>query len=169
MHMPRAPFLAAALLALFTAASPVYADFPAAPVEAGTVELTGWLHVDDLSFDLTTVEADVNGMVLFAPVSRTGRFSLTLPVNAQAVLRFEHPGHLPKEVKVDTHFAGDGAVGQHARHLTFAVVLERERHMAGLDYAGPVGTIAFEKGGGCAAITKDRKLVPSRRQKPIVF
>lgn len=169
MHMPRSPFPVAALLALFAATSPAFADGPAAPVEAGTVQLTGWLHVDDLSFDLTTVEADVNGMVLFAPVSRTGRFSLTLPVNANAVLRFEHPGHLPKEVKVDTHFAGVGEPGQHARHINFAVVLEPERHMAGLDYAGPVGTIAFDKGGGCAAITKERKLVPTRRQKPIVF
>lgn len=165
MHVPHSPIFAAALLALFTTAPPILA----APVDAGTVELTGWLHVDDLSFDLTTVEADVNGMVLFAPVSRTGRFSLMLPINANAVLRFEHPGHLPKVVSVDTHFAGVGEVGQHTRHLHFAVVLERERHMAGLDYAGPVGTIAFDKGGGCAAITRERKLMPSRRQKPIVF
>ncbi len=94
---------------------------------------------------------------------------MTLPANAEAILRFEHPGHLPKEVVVDTHFAGDGEVGQHTRHISFAVVLEPERHMAGLDYAGPVGNIGFDKGGGCAVITRERKLVPSRRLKPMVF
>ena len=158
----------AALVALlFATTTPTLAiELPAA---AESVVLTGWLHVDDLSFDLTTVEADVNGALLYASGSRTGRFTLNLPINANAVLRFEHPGHLPKQVLVDTHFASDGEVGQHTRHISFAVVLEPQRHMAGLDYSGPVGSIAFDKGGGCAAITKERKLVPTRRQKPMVF
>ena len=158
----------AALVALlFATTTTALAEEP--PATAESVVLTGWLHVEDLSFDLTTVEADVNGAVLYAAVSKTGRFTLNLPINANAVLRFEHPGHLPKQVLVDTHFADAGEIGQHTRHISFAVVLEPERHMAGLDYAGPVGSIAFDKGGGCAAITKERTLVPSRRQKPMVF
>lgn len=131
--------------------------------------MTGWLHVVDYSFALTTVEAQVNGTVQYASVSRTGKFSLTLPADAEALLRFEHPGHLPKQILVDTHFAGDGEVGQQTRHVSIAVVLEPERHMAGLDYAGPVGKIAFDQGGGCTAITRERTMVPSRRLKPMVF
>ncbi|MBK9288438.1 MAG: hypothetical protein IPN38_12325 [Flavobacteriales bacterium] len=97
----------AALVALlFATTTTALAEEP--PATAESVVLTGWLHVEDLSFDLTTVEADVNGAVLYAAVSKTGRFTLNLPINANAVLRFEHPGHLPKQVLVDTHFADAG-------------------------------------------------------------
>ncbi len=157
----------AALIAFTTSTSAAAA--PSAPPMAQEVILTGWLHVVDYGFELTTVEAEVNGAVQYADVSRTGRFTLTVPANTEAILRFEHPGHLPKVVVVDTHFSGDGEVGQHTRHISFAVVLEPERFMAGQDYAGPVGSIGFDKGGGCAVISRERKLVPSRRLKPMVF
>jgi hypothetical protein len=159
--------LAALAAAALLAHAPAFADAP--PRNLDEVTLVGWLHVVDHDFALTTVEAEVNGTVLVAPVSRTGRFTLALPVNTEAVIRFDHPGHVAKEVKVDTHFAQDGEAGQHPRTIHMAVVLEQERHLAGYTYAGPVGSIGFEKGGGCVVVEKTRRMVPARRGKAIEF
>ncbi|HQW87043.1 MAG TPA: hypothetical protein PLH93_07655, partial [Flavobacteriales bacterium] len=92
------PALAACLIP-FTAAQ---ADPPTAPLASTTVELIGWLHVEALSFDQATVEVQVGGSVHTAAVSRTGRFDVLLPADTEVLVRFEHPGHLSKEVVVDT-------------------------------------------------------------------
>lgn len=163
-------YKALALAALLSASAPLHAIAPpTAPPMAEDVELTGWLHVDDYTFDLTTVEVQVDGAVQYAPVSRTGRFNVTLPANTEALIRVEHPGHLPKEVVVDTHHARAGEAGRNKRHITFAVVLDPERHMGGQEYAGPVAGIGFDQHGGCVAISHTKKVVPARRGKPMVF
>lgn len=43
--------------------------------------------------------------------------------------------------------------------------------MAGMDYAGPVGNVGFDKDGGCLAIEHTRTLVVGRgrSKKPMVF
>jgi hypothetical protein len=115
------------------------------------------------------VEVEVNGNVQTMHVSKTGRFSLSLPAGLEAVLRFEHPGHLTKEVLVDTHFARTGEPGKHKRHIRFAVILELECLLNNQHYAGPVGSITFDKEGGCAAVDHNRKLIPWRKNKPMVF
>ncbi len=143
---------------------------PPATAYDDAVILTGWLHVEDLSMSDVLVEVEVNGSSSFAPVSGSGRFTVVLPLDAEAVLRFEKPGHLTKEVLVDTHYAKDGELGQHrTRHVKFAVILELERHMGRLTYAGPVGSLGFDAGGGCVAVQKNRNLVPAQRQKVMVF
>lgn len=142
------------------------------PTKAGTEEavvLTGWLHVDDLTMTDVVVEVEVNGTVQVAPVSENGRFTVMLPADAEAVLRFEKPGHVPKEVTVNTHYLQYGGPRQRTRKVSFAVILELERRMAGLTYAGPVGSIGFEEGGGCLAVAHERSLVPARRHAPMVF
>ncbi len=131
--------------------------------------LTGWLHVDDLKMNEVVVEVEVDGTVELAHVTRTGRFSVELPVGTEATLRFEREGYQSKEVVVDTHFAQDGPMADRERSISFAVVLEPERCMGGQAYAGPVGTLGFEQGGGCVAVAHTRKLVPARRQTPMVF
>lgn len=159
-----------ALAMLLSASAPLHAMTPpAAPPMAEDVELTGWLQVDDYTFDLTTVEVQVDGTVQYAPVSRTGRFNVNLPANTEALIRVEHPGHLPKEVVVDTHHARSGEEGRNKRHITFAVVLDPERHMGDQEYAGPVAGIGFEQHSGRIAITHTKKVVPARRGKPMVF
>lgn len=140
-----------------------------ASADQEAVVLTGWLHVEDHSFSGATVAVKVNGAIRDAVVSETGRFTVTLPAGTDALLRFEMPGHLTKEVVVDTHFATLGEPGQRVRRVRFAVVMELERHMAGFRYQGPVGSIGFDQGGGCLAIARDRKLVPARRQATMVF
>ena len=102
-------------------------------------------------------------------MSETGRFELRLPANTEVVLRFEKPQHLPKEVVVNTTNARAGPAGRHKRHVKFAVILELERHMAGYSYHSPVGTIGFEKDGGCLAVTHKRDKIPPGRNKPMTF
>ena len=156
--------------ALFLNICTVKAASPPAKVAADeAVVLTGWLHVDDLTMTDVVVEVELNGTVQIAPVSANGRFTVTLPQNTEAVLRFEKPGHIAKEVTVDTHHMQAGGPTQRTRKLSFAVILELERRMGGLTYAGPVGNIGFEEGGGCVAVAHDRSLVPARRNAPMVF
>lgn len=144
---------------------------PVPAITYNDVTLTGWLHVDDYDFDDATVQVEVNGDVQTAHVSKTGRFDISLPAGTEATLRFEHPGHLTKEVVVDTRHARDGYVGRDVRHVRFAVILEQERYMGGNIYAGPVGNIGFDKDGGCLTVQHTRKLVVgrSRSKKPMVF
>lgn len=172
MRTPKTLLILAAQLALLTAAitpSRAAGPPPASAFEQA-VELTGWLHVEDYDFNDATVLLVLDGEVRSVPVSKTGRIELSLPVGTEAVLRFEHPGHLTKEVTVDTHHARDGHLGRDVRRVRFAVILEETRLMAGMDYAGPVGNMEFDKEGGCLAVQHTRTLVVGRgRNKPMVF
>ena len=144
---------------------------PGAPPALNDVTLTGWVHVGDYDFDDATVQVEVNGEVQTAHLSKTGRFDISLPSGTEAVLRFEHPGHLTKELLVDTRHARDGYLGRDTRHVKFAVILEQERYMGGQVYAGPVGNLGFDKNGGCLTVQHTNKLVVgrSRSRKPMVF
>lgn len=154
------------LLVLITVST---ARVEAAPPPAGrasdaTVELTGWLHVEDLTMKDVVLEVEVNGTVRTAHVTESGKFNIDLPADAAATLRFEKPGHVTKEVTVDTRNVEDGSFsGQKKRHVKFAVIMELERFMAGLTYAGPVGKIGFEQGGGCVAVAHTRQVEPARK------
>lgn len=163
--------LALALFLLFgfaQAATPPSSP-PTAAASEEAVVITGWLQVEGLTMKDVIVEVEVNGTTRIAPVSETGRFTVELPANAEVLLRFEKPGHLPKEVVVDTRHARDGEAGQRTRHVKFAVIMELERHMAGLTYPGPVGTLSFDNGGGCLAVAHDRNRVPAKRHATMVF
>lgn len=142
---------------------------PAGPPVEDAVVLTGWLHVEDHTWSDMVVEVKVNGTYSRAHVSETGRFTVQLPADAEVTLRFEKPGHLPKEVVVDTHHAQDGSPGQRVRRVKFAVIMELERRMGGLSYSGPVGMIGFEEGGGCLAVGHDRSLTRTKRPAVMEF
>jgi hypothetical protein len=157
----------AALLTLINTTA--LAGPPPGPPAEETVVLTGWLHVEGYTMSDVVIEVEVNGAYSTAHVSENGRFTVTLPAEADAKLRFEKPGHLPKEVLVDTHHATDGEPGQRVRRVKFAVIMELERRMAGLTYPGPVGSIGFDQGGGCLAVAHDRSLVKAKRQAVMVF
>lgn len=165
--------LAATMAALFSISDPALRAEgpPSPPASMNDVILTGWIHVGDYDFDEATVEVRVNGEVRTAPVSKTGRFDISLPSGTEATLRFEHPGHLTKELLVDTRHARDGYLGRDTRQVKFAVILEQERYMGGQVYAGPVGSLAFEKDGGCLTVQHTRTLVVGRThgRKPMVF
>lgn len=115
------------------------------------------------------LEVLVNGITQRGHVSESGRFTVLLPAETEAILRFQKEGHLTKEILVDTRHARDGEPGQRDRRVKFAVIMQKESHMAGYTYPGPVGAIGFESGGGCLAIAHDRALVPAPKQRPMVF
>lgn len=141
---------------------------PASPLDEAVV-LTGWLQTQDLTMAGVVVSIEVNGETQTTTVPESGRFDVSLPADVEATLRFEKPGHLPKEVVVDTHHVNDGGFDGRTRHVKFAVILELERRMGGLTYPGPVGSVGFDEGGGCMAVAHDRTLVPAGRDKIMVF
>ena len=171
METRNIPSLKASLLALFLmpAGIALAGVPPSGPSADEAVVLTGWLHVEDHTMTDVTLEVLVNGTVQVAHVSENGRFTVSLPADAEATLRFEKPGHLSKEVMVDTRHSQNGTFNQRTRRLKFAVVMQLERFMTGWTYTGPVGSIGFESGGGCLAVAHDRSLVPASRNVPMVF
>lgn len=145
------------------------AEAPPRPDAASDVILTGWLHVEDYFMDDMVVRIEVDGTTRTAPVSANGRFEISLPADREVVLRFEKPGHLAKEVVVNTSHARQGEPGKRKRHVRFAVIMELERHMAGFGYHSPVGTIGFDQDGGCLAVEHHREKVPPSRHQPMEF
>lgn len=139
------------------------------PGEAIEVNLIGFLHVSDQCMEDVALTVNRDGTSERVPVSRSGRFTVDLADNINATLHFEKPGHVCKDVTVDTHYAGMGWPGQGMRQVKFAVVLHPERAMAGLKYPGPVGSIGFDPESGSLTATHDLTVVPARRQKTMEF
>jgi hypothetical protein len=130
----------------------------AAPPVAETVILTGWLQAFDLNMSDISVEVIVHGRQRHVPVSECGRFTVVLPIDTEALLRIGKPGHLAKELLVDTHNASLHAARR--QHVKFGVILDLQRHMAGLAYAGPVASITFDRLDGALHVIHTRDLVP---------
>lgn len=146
-----------------------FAGAPPAAQQGRMVTLTGWLHTQDYSNRDAVLLMELNGDALQVPVSEAGRFMLAIPMNSKAVLHFEKPGHLAKEVVVDTRHARVRVNGRKLRRVRFAVILELERHMAGLAYNGPVGTIGFDPDGGCPSVSHHREMVTREQRRTMVF
>lgn len=167
---PKNPFILRGALCTMLALPAALAFAATPPHVEEAVILTGWLHADDLTMTDVVVHVEMDGSTWSANVTEGGKFSITLPANAKATLRIEKPGHLPKEVTVNTHNVHEGEAGkQRVRRISFAVILDPVRRMAGLVYPGPVGGITFDQGGGCLAVAHDRKRVPARRQALMEF
>lgn len=147
---------------------PTHAVAADAPLEEAVI-LTGWLHVDDQDMADVTLMVKVNGRTRPSGVSSNGRFTVSLPRDADVVLRFEKPGHVPKELVVDTRHARTGEQGHRTRRVKLAVTMDPERHMADLTYAGPVGTLSFDEGGGCLAVQHSRKTTRTERSMTVTF
>ena len=142
---------------------------PGAPPAQATVVLTGWLQTHDLNMTDVVVLVEVGETAQQAKVSESGRFVVELPADSEVLLRFEKPGHVAKEVVVDTrHATGVAGFGKQ-RKVSFGVVLDLERHMGGLTYAGPVGSMTFDAQGGCLAVDHHRQLVPAKDRRTMVF
>ena len=94
---------------------------------------------------------------------------MSLPAGTEAVLHFKSPGHLTKDLIVDTRYVNEGKFAKEKRHVKFAVVLELERHLYGFHYDGAAGNIGFDKEGGCMSVEHTRKLVVGRPNQTMVF
>lgn len=151
--------------------SSLSAERPAGPAGDDSVVLTGQVVSRDQYTNMADAELwlEVDGHSTAVPLSDNGHFTVTVPKDSEAVLRFEKPGHQPKEVVVDTRYAFIRPQGQrHHRKVRFGVVLEQDRHMAGLVYAGPVGGLSFDPSGGCLAVDHRKSVIPAER-KTMVF
>lgn len=133
------------------------------------ISLIGFLHVSDECMDDVVLAVKLDGVSQQVPISKTGRFMMDLPSDVDATLHFEKPGHVAKDVTVDTHYAGMGWPGQDNRQVKFAVILHPERAMAGLRYPGPVGSIGFDPTNGSLTTTHDLTVVPARRKGTMEF
>jgi len=128
------------------------------------VALTAWLWSDDGELGDVQVEVEVNGQIEHGRAEDNGKVELMLPADVVALVRFITPGHLTKEVTVDTHHMHDGNFHGKKRQLKFGVVMEALKDLAGQIYPGPVGSIAFDDGGGCLAVNHDKRHIPAAQQ-----
>lgn len=151
-----AALLAIAGLSLF--AAPVPVSTPPAPEE---VLFTGWLHVEDQNVnDLVLVVTVDEDRCLYAEVESTGRFTIMVPVGCRALLSFLKPGHLPKEIVVDTRNSMNTSKAQrNNRKVKFDVVLEALEKRPGRKYEGPVGSLSFVNGTGTMKVKHDLRVV----------
>lgn len=117
------------------------------------VVFTGWLRVEDHNVDDLVLVVEVAESCLYAEVLPNGRFTATVPVGSQARLAFIKPGHLTKEVDLDTRNSMSNSKAARAnRTVKFDVVLEPEAKRPGRKYEGPVGSLGFNKGTGSTRV-----------------
>lgn len=137
------------------------APLPAAPSAPEEVIFTGWLHVEDNTVDdlilVVTVDED---RCLYAEVDGSGRFVIALPVGCRALLSFLKPGHLTKEVEVDTRNSMITSRAQRTnKRVKFDVVMEPVEKRLGRKYEGPVGCLSFVRGTGTMKVKHDLRVV----------
>ncbi len=125
--------------------------------------VTGWLIVDDGTVADVDLVVEIDGeRCHIARVLGSGRFDVALPVGGKAVLRFHKPGHLTKEVVVDTrNLDGPGNFHHLPRKVRFGVVLEPhpEQLQHTTSYEGPVGSIDFLRGTGLMKVVHNENKV----------
>jgi hypothetical protein len=153
-------FATALLIAIFALLGLSLLANPALPVTGDQVRIVGWLHADGLRQDDAILVVELNGEhCLAAELHDNGQFFFTLPVGAKAKLTFAKPGHLPKEVEVDTRNARNTPKAERMnRKLEFEVILESEEQRPGLHYDGPVGAITFVNGTGTMKVRHDPRV-----------
>lgn len=142
---------AAIVLIAASIASPLQAetgrDFPE------EVVFTGWLRVEDRNVNDLVLVVEVADQCLYAEVLPSGRFIVAVPVGSKALLAFIKPGHLIKEVELDTRNSMANRKAMRAnRTVEFDVVLEPESKRPGRAYDGPVGSLAFNRGTGSTKV-----------------
>lgn len=124
------------------------------------IEITGRILLDGETAADAVLIIEVNDLDCIPfDLEADGRFTLSLPVNSKANIRFEKPGYLSKEVTVDTRHAllTKDAVKEN-KLVRFDVQMQPEPDALRM-YAGPVGTISFVKGSGLMKVRYDRTLI----------
>ena len=102
----------------------------------------------------------MSDICLYAGVESPGRFTVVLPVGHQVTLSFSKPGHLPKEVVIDTRYSMMTEKAQRAnRKVKFDVVMEPLEKRPGRKYDGPVGSLSFFRGTGTMKVKHNLRVV----------
>ncbi|MBL7981746.1 MAG: hypothetical protein JNL52_08020 [Flavobacteriales bacterium] len=154
-------FEAALLVALFALFGLSLFASPTGAVVKDEILITGRLLAEDRHMDDAVLVVELEGdRCLFAELYDNGQFFFRLPVGAKATLLFMKPGHLPKEVTVDTRNAlNTPKAVKENRKVKFEVVLESEEQRPGRRYDGPVGSIRFVNGSGTMKVMHDLRVV----------
>lgn len=152
---------AALLTALFALVGLSLFAAPTPLVVRDEIKITGWLHAADGRMDDAVLVVELEGEhCLYAQLDVNGRFAFTIPVNAKARLVFLKPGHLSKEVEVDTRNALNTQRAERLnRKVQFDVMLESEEQRPGRRYEGSVGAITFVNGTGTMKVRHDLRVV----------
>ncbi len=158
-------FEAALLLALFGLFGLSLFASPTAMAAKDEILITGWLLAEDRHMDDAVLVVELEGdRCLFAEIYENGQFFFRLPVGAKATLVFMKPGHLAKEVTVDTRNAlNTPKAVKENRKVKFEVVLESVCKRPGRKYEGPVGSIQFVNGTGTMKVRHDLRVVADDR------
>ena len=162
MEKRLSPTLEAAVLTALLALMSLTLFAAPRPAKGGEVIVTGRLFADGRLSDQALLVVEVDGAhCLPAKLGEGGRFQVPVPAGTEVVLRFEKPGHVAKEVVLDTRQL-NGAMGStyKPRKVTFDVVLDKEGALQGRGYTGPVGTISFAKGGGAMKVRHHKRHAP---------
>ncbi|MBK8499050.1 MAG: hypothetical protein IPL52_09580 [Flavobacteriales bacterium] len=160
-NIPTLEAVALAAILAIAGLSLIAAPMLATPTAPEEVIFTGWLHVDDNSVDdlvlVVTVDED---RCLYAEVEGSGRFVISVPVGCRAMLSFFKPGHLTKEVEIDTRNSMNTSKAQRAnKKVKFDVVMEAVEKRPGRKYEGPVGSLSFVRGTGTMKVKHDLRVV----------
>lgn len=155
---PMEAVVLAALLALMSLSM-----FAAPGTSGKEVLVSGWLIMDAGNAHDVLVVVELDGELCMPVKLRSnGKFSVALPAGSQAVMRFSKPGHLTKEVVVDTrNAAGHQAQDYKATKVHFGVELSAEEGNSHCGHAGPVGTVAFKRGTGAIAVKHHKRSLPT--------
>ena len=158
-------FEAALLLALFGLFGLSLFASPSPVAGRNEIMISGWLLAEDRHMDDAVLVVELEGEhCLFAELFDNGQFFFRLPVGAKATLVFMKPGHLPKEVTVDTRNAlNTPKAVKENRKVKFEVVLEPLCKRPGRKYEGPVGSIQFVNGTGTMKVRHDLRVVADDR------
>lgn len=135
---------------------------PASSPTGNEVIVTGLLHVRDVTVQDVIMVVEVDGeRCQYGRLDGNGRFTLTLAVGGEARIVFMKPGHITKEVVVDTRNSSTVlGRGGTPRKVKFDVVLEPEAAALGRAYRGPVGSVGFSKGSGTVTVKHHKRYAP---------
>jgi hypothetical protein len=152
---------AALLTALFALLALSLFAAPVAPARPDAIRVAGQLYITEGHLADAVLVVELEGEhCLAAQLDAHGRFTMDLPMNSRVRLHFIQPGHLPKEVLVDTRNALNTPKAlRENRKVKFEVVLESEEQRPGLKYDGPVGAIRFVNGTGTMKVLHDLRVV----------
>ncbi|MBK6627032.1 MAG: hypothetical protein IPJ87_13595 [Flavobacteriales bacterium] len=113
------------------------------------VTFTGDVRMPDQDLHPVRMTVSDGHETMDVVLGRNGAYSFHIPVNERVTLTLESPGHITKEVSIDTHGVPE-ASGLFARtvRVAFDLELERQPDEMQLCYTGPVGAIAFTENDG---------------------
>jgi hypothetical protein len=125
-----------------------------------TVRIKGQVHAPEHE-RVTITLLDAAGDTLAQHHRPGGHFNFRAPAGKAYRVRFAQPYSLTKEVVVDTRNAHRSPGQYKVRRVGFDVVMEPGDPHVHLQYAGPVGSMAFRENDGRLIVERHYALEPA--------